>query len=49
MSVEEVAELVDQSPRQVWRYIRDGRLQVIRLGASVKIAPEAAAALLKLL
>jgi excisionase family DNA binding protein len=49
MSVTEVAKVINQSPRQVWRYISDGRLQVIRLGDSVKVTPEAVAALLGLL
>jgi predicted DNA-binding transcriptional regulator AlpA len=49
ISVPEVAELIDQSERQVWRYIADGRLQVIRLGNSVKATPEAVVALLGLL
>jgi len=48
MSVSEVAEIIDQSPRQVWRYISDGRLQVVRLGNSVKATPEAVALLLGL-
>jgi hypothetical protein len=49
MSVPEIAELIDQSPRQVWRYVKDGRLQVIRLGGSVRATPEAVARLLGLL
>ena len=49
MSIREIAELIDQSERQVRRYVADGRLQVIRLGDSVKATPEAVAALLGLI
>jgi excisionase family DNA binding protein len=43
MSVPEAAEILQQSPRQVWRLIADGRLRVIRLGRSVRVSPEAIA------
>jgi excisionase family DNA binding protein len=49
MSVPEISELVNQSERQVWRYVKDGRLEVIRLGGSVRATPEAVARLLGLL
>ena len=49
ISVPEIAELINESERQVWRYIRDGRLEVIRLGGSVRATPEAVARLLGLL
>lgn len=49
MSVPEIAELINQSERQVWRYVKDGRLEVIRLGGSVRATPEAVARLLGLL
>ena len=48
-SVPEISELINQSPRQVWRYVKDGRLEVIRLGGSVRATPEAIARLLGLL
>jgi excisionase family DNA binding protein len=48
MTVAEAAELLQQSPRQVWRLIADGRLQVTRVGRSVRVTPEAIAALLGL-
>jgi hypothetical protein len=46
MSVPVIAELINQSQRQVRRYVRDGRLEVIRLGGSVRATPEAVARLL---
>jgi hypothetical protein len=49
MNVAEVADLIHQSPRQTWRYVADGRLEVIRLGDSVRATPEAVAKLLGLL
>jgi excisionase family DNA binding protein len=48
MTVIEAAELLQQSPRQVWRLIADGRLRVTRVGRSVRVTPEAIAALLGL-
>jgi excisionase family DNA binding protein len=48
MTVAEAAELLQQSPRQVWRLIADGRLQATRVGRSVRVTPEAIAALLGL-
>jgi excisionase family DNA binding protein len=49
MSIPEIAELINQSERQVWRYVKDGRLEVIRLGGAVRVTPEAVARLLGLL
>lgn len=49
MTVPEIAELLQQSPRQVWRLIADGRLQVMRAGGSTQATPEAVASLLGLL
>jgi len=49
MSIPEIAELISQSERQVWRYVKDSRLEVIRLGGSVRATPEAVAKLLGLL
>jgi excisionase family DNA binding protein len=49
MTVNEVAEIINASPRQVWRLIADGRLQVKRVGRSVRVTPEAVAALLGLI
>jgi hypothetical protein len=49
MSVPEISVLVNQSERQVWRHVKDDRLEVIRLGGSVRATPEAVARLLGLL
>jgi excisionase family DNA binding protein len=49
MGVNETAELLQQSPRQVWRLISDGRLRVFRLGRSVRVSPEAIAEFLGVL
>lgn len=49
MTVPEIAELLQQSPRQIWRLIANGRLQVVRVGGSTRVTPEAIAALLGLL
>ena len=49
MTVDEAAELLQLSIRQTWRLISDGRLQVKRLGRSVRVTPEAIAALLGLI
>src|SRR5207248_6116584 len=46
MTVDEVAELMHQSSRQVWRLIAAGKLPVVRVGRSARITPEALAALL---
>jgi excisionase family DNA binding protein len=47
LTVEEVAEFLHLSTRQVRRMIADDRLQTTRLGRAVRIHPEALAALLK--
>jgi len=49
VTVPELAELLQQSPRQVWRLIADGRLQVTKIGRSTRVTPEAIAALLELM
>jgi excisionase family DNA binding protein len=49
MTVDEAAELLQLSTRQVWRLIADGSLQVKRFGRSVRVAPEAIAAVLGLI
>jgi excisionase family DNA binding protein len=49
MTVDEAAELLQLSTRQTWRLIADGRLQVKRVGRSVRVTPEAIAALLGLI
>ena len=49
MTVDEAAELLQLSIRQTWRLIADGRLQVKRVGRSVRVTPEAIAALLGLI
>jgi len=46
MTVREVAELLRESERQIWRLIADGRLPVKKIGRSTRITPEAVAALL---
>jgi excisionase family DNA binding protein len=46
MTVDEVAEVISQSPRQVRRLVADGRLNVVRIGRSVRVTPEAVVALL---
>jgi excisionase family DNA binding protein len=48
-TVPEVAELLQQSERQIWRLIADGRLQVTKVGRSTRVTPEAIAALLGLM
>lgn len=49
MTVDEATELLQLSTRQTWRLIADGRLQVKRVGRSVRVTPEAIAALLGLI
>ena len=49
MTVDEAAELLQLSTRQTWRLIADGRLQVKRVGRSIRVTPEAIAALLGLI
>lgn len=39
LTVDEVAQGVQASKRAVWRWIRDGRLPVVRFGRSVRIRP----------
>jgi len=39
LTVDEVAQGVRASKRAVWRWIRDGRLPVVRFGRSVRIRP----------
>jgi len=46
MTVNEVAELLHLSTRQIRRLIADHRLRKIRVGRSVRISPEALVALL---
>ena len=48
MTVDEVAEILQQSPRQIRRFIADGRLPVTKAGRSVRVTPEALAELLGL-
>ena len=47
LTVEEVANLLHVSTRQVRRMITENRLQVLRLGRAVRIPPEALAAMLE--
>jgi excisionase family DNA binding protein len=49
VTVPELAELLQQSERQVWRLIADGRLQVHKIGSSTRVTPEEIAALLELM
>ena len=48
MTVDEVAELLHQSSRQVWRLIANGELPVVRIGRSVRINPQALATFLRI-
>jgi excisionase family DNA binding protein len=48
-TVPEVAKLLQQSQRQVWRLIADGRLEVRKIGSSTRVTPEAIATLLGLI
>jgi excisionase family DNA binding protein len=45
--VEEVATLLQLSPRQVRRMIADGRLTAVHVGRAVRIRPEAVVALIQ--
>jgi excisionase family DNA binding protein len=49
MTVNEVAEIINASPRQVRRFIATGNLKVVRLGRTVRVTPEAVAAFLGLI
>ena len=49
VTVPELAELLQQSERQVWRLIADGRLQVRKIGSSTRVTPEAIVELLGLM
>jgi excisionase family DNA binding protein len=40
LTVAEVGELLRLSPRQVRRFIADGRLRVVRLGRAIRIRPQ---------
>ena len=47
LTVEEAAELLRLSIRQLRRLIADGRLPVSRIGRSIRITPEELAALIR--
>jgi excisionase family DNA binding protein len=47
LTVQEVAELLQLSSRQVRRLIAEKRLEALHLGSSVRVRPEAVAALLQ--
>ncbi len=47
LDVEETADLLRLSPRQVRRMIADGRLEAIKLGRAVRLRPETVAAQMK--
>jgi len=47
LTVEDVAELLHVSTRQVRRMIAEHRIEAIRLGRAVRIRPEALAATLE--
>ena len=47
LTVPEVAKILRLSPRTVWRLIRDERLPAVRIGRSVRVHPDAVAALIK--
>jgi excisionase family DNA binding protein len=46
LTVRQVAETLQLSSRTVWRLINDERLQVVRIGRSVRVHPDAFAALI---
>lgn len=47
LTVGQVAERLQVSPRTVWRLIHDGRLPAVRIGRAVRLHPNAIAALIK--
>jgi len=47
LDVDETADLLRLSPRQVRRMIADGRLEAIKFGRAVRLRPEAIAAQIK--
>ena len=47
LDVDETADLLRLSSRQVRRMIADGRLEAIKLGRAVRLRPEAVAAQMK--
>jgi excisionase family DNA binding protein len=47
LTVGQVAERLQISPRTVWRLIHDGRLPAVRIGRAVRLHPDAVAALIK--
>ena len=46
LTVDELAELLNLSPRHIWRLIASRKLPVVRVGRSTRVTPEAAAALM---
>ena len=46
LTVDDVAEVLQVSPRSVRRMVADGRLPVIRLGRAVRVHPLAVATLM---
>jgi|tagenome__1003787_1003787.scaffolds.fasta_scaffold20858339_2 excisionase family DNA binding protein len=46
LTVRQVAETLQLSSRTVWRLIDDERLRVVRIGRSVRVHPDALAALI---
>lgn len=46
LTVDDVAEVLQLSPRSVRRMVADGRLPVIRLGRAVRVHPSAVATLM---
>jgi excisionase family DNA binding protein len=47
LTVGQVAERLQVSPRTVWRLIHDGRLPAVRIGRAVRLRPDAVAGLIK--
>ena len=47
LTVGQVAERLQVSPRTVWRLIHDGRLPAVRIGRAVRLHPDAVAGLTK--
>ena len=46
MNVDEVAEVLDLSPRQVWRLIAKKKLKNVKIGRTTRVTPEAVAELI---
>jgi excisionase family DNA binding protein len=47
LTVNDVADILQLSPRTVWRMVHDERLPVVRIGRAVRIRPEGLTALIE--